>query len=129
MFFIDENLQIKIYYDRVVCMDRTDSDIETSPNYIKLRSCIPFFCKYVFLDTGEYLSDHIFEEKRLWVSTGIEFIHESNGYRIVFCRILRWQRKRFLQAMEELYRRMLLTGHTDYQDVCREFSSVSERKG
>ena len=105
-------------------MDRTVAGTEKYPNYIKLRSYVPFFCKYVFLDTGEYLSERIFEEKRLWVRTGMEFIHVSNGYRIIFCRILRWQKKRFLQAMEELNRRMLLTGHKDYPGACKEFSNV-----
>lgn len=105
-------------------MDKTVAGAEKFPNYIRLRSLVPFFCRYAFLDAGEYLSERIFQEKRLWVRTGVEFIHESNGYRIVFCRILRWQNRRFLQAMEELNRRMLLTGHQDYQRVCKEFSSV-----
>lgn len=109
-------------------MDKKAAGTGKPLNYIRLRSFFPFFCRYAFLDTGEYLSDRIFAEKGLWVSTGIEFLHESNGYRIVFCRILRWQKKGFMQAMEELGRRMLLMGHQDYDSACREFSGVVRKK-
>lgn len=109
-------------------MDKTAAGIGENLNYIRLRSFLPLFCRYIYLDTGEYLSDRIFAEKGLWVSTGIELIHESNGYRIIFCRIFRWQKKKFLQAMEELSRRMPLMGHPDYDSACREFSRVPVKK-
>lgn len=67
-------------------------------NYMKLRSWRPFTCQYMFLDT----------------------INQESKYLVITCRIRKCYEERFKEALAVLPDKMLLMGHTDYEDFCKE---------
>ena len=75
---------------------------------------------YMYFDISEYLADQIFIDHRLpvrWEKK--ELMHPDHPYRCVFAKVRKQDEDEFLLCMEELRRKMLLTGHTDYDDVCK----------
>ena len=72
-------------------------------NYYKLQSPSFFKFQYVFLDSEDYLADQL------------------------FCKIRKRDEKKFLDALSEMYDKMLLMGYKDYQEVCDNFIRVVEK--
>lgn len=96
-------------------------------NYIKLRSWRPFTCQYMFLDTEEYLADGLFVKYKVPVRFEGEYVNKKSQYRVITCRIRKRYEKQFREALTALPDKMLLMGHTDYADSCRElFDSFQE---
>ena len=92
-------------------------------NYIKIRKLSLRFRSYFFVDTGEYLADGLFIKNKITVHFGEEFAKENLPYRFVCCKIRKKDEKLFLKSMEELKKKMLLTGYMDYPEFC---SSIIE---
>ena len=95
-------------------------------NYIKLTNRSLFHFHYAFFDVSEYFADQIFIEKQIKVKFGRELKHPDEPYTIIFCKIKKKDEKAFLEAMEELERKMFLLGHTDYSDFCSTMSKLFE---
>lgn len=89
-------------------------------NYIKLRNWRPFTCQYMFLDTEDYLADKLFIRHKVAVDFGTEYVNKESGYVVITCRIRKWHEKQFREALAALPDKMLLLGHTDYADSCKE---------
>lgn len=45
----------------------------------------------------------------------------------IFCKIRKRDEKKFLDALSEMYDKMLLMGYKDYQEVCDNFISIVEK--
>lgn len=87
-------------------------------NYIEIRKISLLYYHYCFVDTNEYLADGIFYKNRITVRFGAEFVREGISYRFIFCKIRKKDRNIFLQSMEELKKKMLLTRNVDYERFC-----------
>jgi len=46
---------------------------------------------------------------------------------VIFCKIRKRDEKKFLDALSEMYDKMLLMGYKDYQEVCDNFIRVVEK--
>lgn len=90
-------------------------------NYMKLKNWRPFTCQYMFVDTGEYLADRLFVEQKIPVHFGREFSKDGSKYRIITCRIRKCHEELFEKALKALPDKMLLLGHNDYAEFCRNF--------
>ena len=87
-------------------------------NYYKLQSPSIFKFQYVFLDSEDYLADQLFIKYN---------VKENSPYHVIFCKIRKRDEKKFLDALSEMYDKMLLMGYKDYQEVCDNFIRVVEQ--
>lgn len=71
---------------------------------------------YFFFDTRPYLADQIFinHEVRVWFDQ--EYSREDTPYVAILCHVRKKDMPRFIAAMEDLKRKMVLCGHPDYVD-------------
>lgn len=93
-------------------------------NYLKLKSFSPFSSSYVFLDCDEYLADQLFIKHKVPVKFGGEFVRDGSRYRIISCKIRKKYEKSFLDALSEMYNKMILRGYEDYQEFCENVNAV-----
>lgn len=76
------------------------------------------YAYFAFLDTDAYLADQLFIKHQVRVHFREEYMRDDSPYRVIFCRVRKRDRARFLAALEELPKKMLLLGYTDYLDTC-----------
>lgn len=91
-----------------------------SGNYLKLESWLPCSSRYIYVDTQDYLADRLFVQARLRVRYSGEFARKGSPYVIISCKVRKKDEGRFIKMLEKLPDRMLLMGHTDYMEYCRE---------
>lgn len=75
------------------------------------------------MDVPEYFADLLLAKNRVHVSFDEEYAHPEFGYRVVTCRVYRWERKRFETTMNELEDKMALEGKSDYLSFCNKLFS------
>jgi len=51
------------------------------------------------------------------VKYGKEFAGKGSDYRVIFCKVKKSDEQNFLKALHELKNKMLLMGHTDYEQA------------
>ena len=69
----------------------------------------------------EYFADQLFIQHQVTVHFGNEFQHPDQPYRIIFCKVRKRDRDRFLSALSELNRKMTLCGYPGYEVFCTSF--------
>ena len=79
---------------------------------------------YCFVDTEPYLADALFIRHKVRVMFQQEYQKDGTDYLIIFCKVRKKDKTRFLAALEDLKRNMLLLGYVDYQDFCEELSKI-----
>lgn len=85
-------------------------------NYLQLKtSRLSRYSTFAYIDTNEFLADQIFVNKELSVKFLSHFGRNDSKYVIVFCKIKKKDKEKFLQSLKELNNKMLLMGHTDYE--------------
>lgn len=89
-------------------------------NYIELDCLVPWIESFAFIDTTDYAADRVFINNELRVRFGREFGKDGCPYIVIFCKIHKRDRKRFLKSMADLERKIILGGHNDYPAFCRE---------
>lgn len=87
-------------------------------NYIKLEKLSLLYRHYVFVDTEEHLADQIFVKHKIKVDFGKEYAHPDSIYRMLFCRVRKRNAAAVESALWEMNNKMLLLGHTDYEQYC-----------
>ena len=90
-------------------------------NFIQIRPNIimSLFCnEYIFVDLPEHLSYGIFAKKGIKFKKLRELCHPNTEYHLIACRLSKKQGELFVQCMEELINKMILTGHADYEESC-----------
>lgn len=86
--------------------------------YIALDDWTPFCRLFAYMDAADiYRADDLFRKYRIRVRFKREWQSPEGRYRIVFCSISKKQVPRFVQAMEELPKRMMILGYDDYAEV------------
>ena len=73
---------------------------------------------YAIIDTTDYLADQLFVKNEVRVWFGQEYICPDGPYCVIFCKCRKRDTGAFESAMNELPRKMLLRGHTDYIQFC-----------
>ena len=87
-------------------------------NYMKLRTRSPFTYSFLFLDSERHLADQLFEKHKVPVKIKEEFGRDDLKYRIIFCKVKKKDKDRFVEALSEMENKMLLLGYNDYQEFC-----------
>lgn len=90
-------------------------------NFIELYSRSPFSTQFVYLDVPEYKADQIFLEHGVVPRFYEEWRKDSIPYVCIRCRVSRKDRHKFIAAMAELTKKMLLTGFENYDEVATVF--------
>lgn len=89
--------------------------------YCELKSINPFRRSFLYFDIKDYYADQIFIQHKVPVKFMKEEAWNSEiGYGIIFCTIPNRFVHEFEKCMEDLAKKMLITGHTDYIDQCSE---------
>jgi hypothetical protein len=71
----------------------------------------------VFIDTPNHSIQPILKKKHVRIRTIEELLRDDNRYIITLCTVWIWNLIDFTDALDELGRNMLLTGHDDYDEV------------
>lgn len=79
-----------------------------------------FYLRFAYVDTHNYTADSLFNRRNVPVKYEDEYAREGSKYRIIFCRIPRKHRAKFMEALGELPNKMLLCGHRDYEEFCED---------
>ena len=90
-------------------------------NYFTLEQFSLPYGHYAFVDVPEYYADQLFIQHQVRVRFGKEFQHPDQPYVIIFCKVRKRDRERFLLALSELNRKMILCGYPGYEGFCRSF--------
>ena len=90
-------------------------------NYFTLEQFSLLYDHYAFIDVPEYYADQLFIQHQVWVRFGKEFQHPDQPYVIIFCKVRKRDRERFLSALSELNRKMILCGYLGYEEFCHGF--------
>ena len=89
-------------------------------NFIEAHCRSPFSAEFFYFDVPDYKADDIFLEKGLYPRFFEEMSKDDSEYVLIRCRVKRRDRHKFVEAMNELARKMLLTGYPDYLDHAKE---------
>ena len=101
--------------------------------YWKVRklSIWSLFCDYfMYFDTMPYLADRLFVRRdvRVWFDMDLE--KPGSPYLAVMCRVRKRDVPKFLEALEDLKRSMMLCGHPDYvREVSAMMDEMEKKKG
>lgn len=90
-------------------------------NYFTLERFSLLYDHYAFIDVPEYYADQLFIKHKVTVRFGKEFQHPDQPYVIIFCKVQKRDRDRFLFALSELNRKMILCGYPGYEEFCDTF--------
>ena len=90
-------------------------------NYLALAQCSLLYDHFAFVDVPEYYADQLFIRHQVTVRFGNEYQHPDHPYVIIFCKVRKRDRDRFLAALSDLNRKMLLCGYPGYEEFCASF--------
>ena len=87
-------------------------------NYLKLRCFSPAHEKYIYLDTGDFLSADLMTKAGVFQRRVRVMAKKNSPYRLIICKIRKKDEPRFLSALEELRNKALILGYQDYDSMC-----------
>ena len=85
---------------------------------------------FMFFDTTPYLADQLFirHQVRVWFDS--EYAKEGSPYLAIFCHVIKKDVPKFLAALEDLKKSMMLCGHPNYEaDISSFMDNVEKMKG
>ena len=85
---------------------------------------------FMFFDTTPYLADQLFirHQVRVWFDS--EYAKEGSPYLAIFCHVRKKDVPKFLAALEDLKKSMMLCGHPNYEaEISRFMDTVEKMKG
>ena len=82
---------------------------------------------FMFFDTTPYLADQLFirHQVRVWFDS--EYAKEGSPYLAIFCHVRKKDVPKFLAALEDLKKSMMLFGHPNYEPEIRIFMDTVEK--
>ena len=92
-------------------------------NYLALNRFSLLYDHYAFIDVPAYYADQLFIRHQVTVRFGKEFQHPDQPYVVIFCKVRKRDRNRFLSALSDLNRKMILCGYPRYEKFCASFIS------
>lgn len=96
--------------------------------YMHLERINPFYSYYAYFDVPEFFADQLFIQHQVRVHFSGEYQKKGKQYVIVLCRVRKKDEERFLEALSELPRKMLLLGYTNYLKDCFELIEHIEKQ-
>ena len=90
-------------------------------NYFTLKKLSLLYDHYAFIDVPDYYADQLFIRHQVTVRFRYEYKHPEQPYIIIFCKVRKRDRKRFLSALAELNDKMILCGYSGYEAFCTNF--------
>lgn len=95
--------------------------LEDVKHYLSLEKLSLRHKYYMYFDTADCLADALFIKHQVRVTFQREYCKDGFGYTLIFCRIRKKDEAAFLEALRELPAKMLICGHTDYANQCKQF--------
>lgn len=89
-------------------------------NYFAFKEYSLLYDHYAFVDVPEYYADQLFIQHQVRVHFGHEYKHPPRPYVVIFCKVRKRDRDRFLAALSDLERKMILCGRLEYETVCKD---------
>ena len=83
-----------------------------------------FYNYFMFFDIRPYLADKLFIKHKVRVRFDKEFEHPEKTkwpYTVVFCHVRKKDTQKFVAALEDLKKDMVLCGYPDYEKEVYEF--------
>ena len=86
-----------------------------------------FYDYFVFFDTKPYLADQLLirHEVRVWFDQ--EYAKEDSPYLSIFCHVRKKDVPKFLAALEDLKKSMIICGHSHYEEVISSYMDKMEK--
>ena len=83
-----------------------------------------FYDYFMFFDTTPYLAHQLFirHEVRVWFDS--EYAKEGSPYLAIFCHVRKKDVPKFLAALEDLKKSMMLCGHPNYEAEISRFMQI-----
>lgn len=125
MFNDDEFLDWLIRHNNAESEGMEQNNIR---NYMRFTDFSVLYTHFAYIDVAEYYADDFIRKRKIHIKFGKEMTHPDHGYRIIFCKIPKWQEHKFMLAMEELKDKMLICGHTDYLDICKHITEYMNKQ-
>jgi len=94
-------------------------DTQAVVNYCRMSDFSIRYYHYAYIDVQENLADQLFIKHKVRVYFGKEYQKDSEEYKVIFCKVKKKDQAEFLSALSELADKMLLLGHTDYIQYCK----------
>lgn len=92
--------------------------MEHPTHYQRIDRLSLLYDYHAFLDTESYLADQLFIKNKVKVHFREEYAQNNSPYRVIFCHVRKRDRRRFLAALNELPKKMLLLGYANYLETC-----------
>lgn len=93
-------------------------------NYIPLEKISLRYKYFCFIDTKEYLADALFIKYKVRVWFQKEAHKPNTDFVFIFCKVKKSDINKFLEALGELKKKMILLGYSDYQNFCKEYCEI-----
>ena len=93
-------------------------------NYTRLTDRSLFFRSYLYVESTDYISASLFSKYRVRVSGIREMAKPGETYHYIICKVRRRDEEKFLTALSELSRLLLVRGETEYPAACREMLAM-----
>ncbi len=88
------------------------------------------FDYFLFFDTTPYLADQLFIKHQVRVWFDREYERAGSPYIAIICHVRKRDVPKFLAALEDLKKSMMLCGHPEYQtEISRFMDEVEKLKG
>lgn len=83
--------------------------------------------KFCYIDTDEDLAFQIFLKHKIAIKVMSTYNNDKCEYTVNICKVPKKYHAEFDKCMKELSNKMLITGHTDYEDFC--INMIKQCKG
>lgn len=91
--------------------------------FMKMETKSPFHDDYMYMDAEPYVAPQIFARLKLRIHVYDLYSGSMTIYKCVICRVRKKDAPKFEQAIEELAKNMILTGHPHYAKEAADFIS------
>lgn len=111
-------------------MGRTEetSDSISVTNCICVERLSLLYRYFFFVDVKEYSAEHFFEDRKIRVSVLQRYVQNDGRFCVYLVKFRKKDTDAFLDCMELLYNRMLLTGYSDYPELCHHLTERVRQK-
>ncbi len=84
--------------------------------YLPIRKLSLRFAYFAYFDTKDYLADPLFIRHQVRVWYGKHYKNDDSPYLAIMCHVKKRDVPRFLAALEDLEKSMLICGYLDYEN-------------
>lgn len=97
-------------------------------NYIELINKGITHKYFAFIDAKEMLISQLCEDRGIHLKLIDEYDHDNYpNYSIYICKVKKSEINVLKDIFDQLEKKMLITGHTDYIDTCNSIMSISKK--